>query len=300
MVADWADTADVIVEIRHRVLPGQTDPPCRVGEADLTILKNDEAPHEVTIAFQGFYARFVDFAIPATEPLGRSCRMSYSGGIIPQMSSLADLPWWTSAMTQLRQHWETDGKQAEADALDYARRYQAKRAAMVFDVVASRQRKYTQVVQPKAERFAATRQAESLKTLAAEGPGDGYGLRTGEAETMRQVAAGLHAYCDKYGYDDDSGCKEWADNAAPFEHATKLEPYVGTVKGMGPALFAYLRMRSGGDAIKPDLRVRHSLNRLGFNVPNDAHAILVVANTAATELGTSKLVFDQLLWRATD
>jgi len=216
-----------------------------------------------------------------------------------QVSTVADLPWWPDAMSQLRHHWEDHGGQAEADALEYAGRYQGRRAAMVFDVVASRQRKYTQVVQPKAERFAGTPQAESLETLAAQGPGDDYGLRTGEAETMRQVAAGLHAYCDKYGYDDDSGCKEWAGNAAPFEHATKLEPYVGTVKGMGPALFAYLRMRSGGDAIKPDLRVRNSLNRLGFKVPNDAHAILVVADAAATEVGTSKLVLDQLLWRAT-
>ena len=65
---------------------------------------------------------------------------------------------------------------------------------------------------------------------------------------------------------------------------------------MGPALFAYLRMRCGADAIKPDLRVRDALNDLGFEVPNDPHAILIVASSAAKELGTTKLALDQLLW----
>ena len=45
------------------------------------------------------------------------------------------------------------------------------------------------------------------------------------------------------------------------------ERFVGATNGIGPALFAYLRMRSGADALKPDLRVRESLNRLGFGLP---------------------------------
>ena len=75
---------------------------------------------------------------------------------------------------------------------------------------------------------------------------------------------------------------------------------MGCVKGIGIALFAYMRMRSGADAIKPDVRVRKSLRSLGFVVPGDDHAVLVLAKAAAIEIGVSRLVLDQLLWRTAD
>jgi hypothetical protein len=75
-----------------------------------------------------------------------------------------------------------------------------------------------------------------------------------------------------------------------------MDPYAGSVSGMGPALFAYLRMRSGADTIKPDPRVKAGLRRLGFAVPSDPHALLVVATAAANDLGTPRLVLDQPLW----
>ena len=107
-------------------------------------------------------------------------------------------------------------------------------------------------------------------------------------------------YCDRHGLSEEDGVRGWALGASAFEHAPKLEPYVGAVKGMGPALFAYLRMRSGADALKPDLRVRDGLNELGFVVPRDEHAILVVTHAAADELGLPLLVLDQLLWWAAE
>jgi len=113
---------------------------------------------------------------------------------------------------------------------------------------------------------------------------------------MQGVASGLRRYCQQHGSGEEEGVGRWARSAAPFEHAPKLEPYVGSVKGMGPALLAYLRMRCGADAIKPDLRVRDALNRLGFQVPNDEHSILVVAHAAADHLRVYRLVLDQLLW----
>ena len=70
----------------------------------------------------------------------------------------------------------------------------------------------------------------------------------------------------------------------------------GSVPGIGPALFAYLRMRSGGDAPKLDLRVARATRRLGFHVPVGEHAILVVAHAAADEVAISLLVLDQILW----
>ena len=55
-------------------------------------------------------------------------------------------------------------------------------------------------------------------------------------------------------------------------------------------------MRSGADAIKPDVRVKKGLLSLGFSVPDDEHAVLLVATAAAEEIGMSRLVLDQLLW----
>jgi hypothetical protein len=206
------------------------------------------------------------------------------------------LSWWGDGMTNLRHLYEQNGEEACARAAAYGQVYGGRRAVMVFDVVASRQRRYTQRVEPMVKKFAATPAAKSLASLAEHGPGDGYGLRAGEAETMQQVAAGLTRYLTEHGLGEEEGVLCWATGATAFEHASKLEPYVGSVSGMGPALLGYLRMRSGADAIKPDLRVRDGLNQLGFKVPNEAHAILVVAHAAAEALGVPLLVLDQLLW----
>ena len=65
---------------------------------------------------------------------------------------------------------------------------------------------------------------------------------------------------------------------------------------MGTALFAYLRMRCGANAIKPDLRVHAGLTALGFIVPNDPHALLVLAQEISVQTGISLLALDQLLW----
>jgi hypothetical protein len=65
---------------------------------------------------------------------------------------------------------------------------------------------------------------------------------------------------------------------------------------LGTALFAYLRMRSGANALKPDLRVARALRKLGFYVPVGEHAIRVVAHAAADKTGISLLALDQLLW----
>ena len=135
---------------------------------------------------------------------------------------------------------------------------------MVFDVIVSRQRRSKARVLPMVEAFFLTPAAASLQALAHEGPGLGHGLRSGEDATMQGVATGLVRFAAERDLDDDHGARIWADSAAPFEHAPKLEPSVGSINGIGPALFAYLRMRSGADALKPDLRVREGLNRLGF------------------------------------
>src|SRR5689334_21816470 len=100
-------------------------------------------------------------------------------GMITLMS-VECLPWWPSAMANLRGRLEAHGEAATAAADAYAERYRGRRAAMVFDVVASRQRRYERTVLPKVEAFAATPAAASLAVLAQYGPGQGWGLRPGE------------------------------------------------------------------------------------------------------------------------
>jgi len=119
---------------------------------------------------------------------------------------------------------------------------------MVFDVVASRQRRYEQRVLPMVERFARSDPARSLHALATCGP-QASGLRNGEAETMQEDEAALVRFGQDHGLaDDDAIAREWALSVADLEHAHDLDPYVGGCKGIGTALFAYLRMRSGADA----------------------------------------------------
>ena len=125
-----------------------------------------------------------------------------------------------------------------------------------------------------------------------------YGLRSGESATIAALACNLVDFVDErsLGEQEDEGCMQWAQGVAGLEHAPGLDPVAGSVTGIGPALFAYLRMRSGADALKPDLRVARALRKLGFYVPVGEHAILVVAHAAADEAAISPLVLDQLLW----
>lgn len=203
---------------------------------------------------------------------------------------------WPSAVAALGELLSQHGDEAREEAASFADTYRERRAAMVFDVVASRQRRYESRVVPMVTAFEATQQAGSLGYLAQHGPGGGFGLRAGEGETMRQTAAGLVSYCESHGLDEEAGVRQWAQGTAAFAHAPKLDPYVGCVQGIGPALFAYLRMRCGADAIKPDSRVRKGLNTAGFDIPDDEHAILIVATAVADELKIPVLVLDQLLW----
>ncbi|MBM0226525.1 MULTISPECIES: hypothetical protein [Micromonospora] len=167
---------------------------------------------------------------------------------------------------------------------------------MVLDVVMSRQRGYETRVLPAVRPF--TENGFTLRDLVASPPDRAQlGLMAGEQATMVGVAEGLLAFARDEGIDDeDEACREWAKRAAGLAHAFRCEERVGGVKGIGLALFCYLQMRSGGDGVKPDGRVRASLRGQGFPCPKDPHAVLTVAQAAAAELQVSQLWLDQLLW----
>ncbi len=57
---------------------------------------------------------------------------------------------------------------------------------------------------------------------------------------MQGVAAGLLRYFQQHGTGEEEGVGRWATSAAPFEHALKLEPYVGSVKVLVAVVAAWL------------------------------------------------------------
>lgn len=206
-------------------------------------------------------------------------------------------PDWQAGVGANRQLDEVNGTAARAAAALYAAVYEGAGAPMVFDVVASRQRAYERRVKPLVARFAATPAAASLEALALDGPGDSWGLKAAEYMTIQEVAAGLLRFAADHGCaDDDDTVRQWAGRTLPIVDAHGLDPYVGSVSGIGPALFAYLRMRAGGDGIKPDIRVRRGLANAGFDLPRSDLAVLRLGEAVAIEVGLPLLVLDQLLW----
>ena len=69
------------------------------------------------------------------------------------------------------------------------------------------------------------------------------------------------------------------------------------MRGIGPALFAYMRLRSGADTVKVDLRVIRRLRAAGLEVP-DTTSGLVLCQALAAELGIRTAELDKLLWWA--
>lgn len=212
---------------------------------------------------------------------------------------LRENAFWTDATTNLAELFARQGQTAHSRASDYAKVYADRRGSMVVDVVASRQRRYVGRVLKIVERWEADSPNTSLRTLADCGiDARTYGLQDAECTTIKTVATNLSEFGSEMGLTDNEACKAWADRCEGVEHAPSLDPVVGNVKGIGPALFAYMRMRSGSSAIKVDVRVRKSLRSLGFKIPDSDHATIVVARAAAESIDVDLLVLDQLLWHA--
>ena len=211
-------------------------------------------------------------------------------------------PAWKPAVERLRDLKQSRGAQAKATAADYVGIYAGRRGAMIIDVVASRQRSYTKRVKPMVANWMAASTEHTITALAANGlNAKQYGLSEAEVETIATVAHRFREFAEAEGLtaaaDEDQLCLRWAERYGPFEHAPRLDPVVGSVKGIGLALWSYMRMRSGANALKVDGRVRKALTRMGFTVPSDSdRAVLIIAKGAAEEVGLSLLVLDQLLW----
>jgi hypothetical protein len=173
---------------------------------------------------------------------------------------------------------------------------------MVVDVVASAARNYDRVEQaivPGFERLAHNK--PTLDALAKADPAQlkALGLRANEPNTMIAVAEGLIQFGSTQNITgDDAICRAWGEYAEQWRRTPKLDPYVG-VKGIGIALYAYLRMRSGADAIKPDVWIARLLQQYGATIrnPKDALEVMQCAEQVALAAKISRLTLDQMLWR---
>ena len=224
--------------------------------------------------------------------------------VAPEPSPLLALmrlqPGWELAAEQLRVLLnERTGRSEGVDG--YAAVYAHARAAMVFDVVASHRRRYREVVVPAVRRFREQWPDLTLRQLADGDADSGLGLPPERWSTIKGVATGFEHYrADRpelVSLSDDALVADWAMSVEPVRLTPRLDPYVGAVSGIGIALFAYLRMRSGADGLKPDVRVRKHLARLGFPSPQgEAGLLLLLGEAVAEEAGISRLELDQLLW----
>lgn len=210
-------------------------------------------------------------------------------------------PAWQAAANKLRNKYAAGHEAASRRASAFAGVYRQCRGSMVVDVIASRQRRYeSRVFGQIVPAYEAAAPSPSLSELAGNPPRQ-LPLRPGEAETMSEVARGLLNFAQHLGLptnDEDALCLAWAESVGPIRLAPALDPYVGSVKGVGIALLAYLRMRSGASAIKPDSRVGNQLKLLETPLPvrPGGTEILLAAEALGELTGIDLLVLDQLLW----
>ena len=172
------------------------------------------------------------------------------------------------------------------------KQYIGKRGLMVVDVVASRQRKYDEYVKPKLlPTYVAKATDLSLSTLSKNAP-TWMKLREGEALIMKKVAQEILKYSKLSNVaDEDNLCRVWADDKV---NSSKILE----IKGIGPALYQYLRMLCGADSLKSDLRVKRGLKKLGLPVEwFSDDGVLALCEMLASEVGCSLVELDQCLYK---
>lgn len=169
--------------------------------------------------------------------------------------------------------------------------YRDKRGLMIVDCVASRQRRYDSYVVPVLlPQYISAAVDLSIHALSNKAP-SWLPLREGEAKTMEQVAQALIKYGKDHSIKDENQiCLQWANDSG--EYVKLLE-----IKGIGPALLQYLRMLSGANTLKVDVRITEELEKLNLPVSwFTADGLLELCTDLAKDAGCSLVELDQVLW----
>lgn len=169
-------------------------------------------------------------------------------------------------------------------------KYQDRRGLMIVDCVTSRQRKYDEyVVKKLLPLYESKAKNLSVKALSERAP-EWMPLRDGEAQTMKLVAKRLLKYGEGRSKDENVICKLWAEDLSA--HADVLD-----VKGIGPALLQYLRMLSGANTLKVDVRIIDELRKMGIPVNwFTTDGLLRLCENLAADAGCTLVELDQVLW----
>ena len=205
-----------------------------------------------------------------------------------------DIPNWQYAVEEVKRVLASN-QEVTRKAQGFGFVYENKRGLMVVDVVASRQRKYLEYVVPKLLPQYKLKAADlSLESLSKRAPA-WMPLRSGEAKVMQNVAQVLLDFGNKWKItDEDAICLGWANDSSAHQEILKI-------KGIGPALLQYLRMRSGADSVKIDFRVMDELKNMHLPIEwFSSYGLLQMCTDLAREASCSLLELDQVLWHLQD
>lgn len=128
---------------------------------------------------------------------------------------------------------------------------------------------YENIVKPNVEafreRFIQSGDVQSLADLAELEHDSAFAedFTIGHPNIVYDVSSALLENADP-GADDLEILQTWAENADPKQYQSDQ---VGSVHGIGPATFQYLRMIAGADTVKPDIQVEKFINELESDYP---------------------------------
>ena len=205
-----------------------------------------------------------------------------------------EIPNWNSAVKTIRERAKNSPELIKK-AQNLGNLYINERGLMIVDCVSSRQRRYETYVVPKLiPQYRSKAKDMTIRTLASKAP-EWMPLRDGEAKTMQQVAKLLASYGKKKGINNENQLvKSWALDLD--EHEAVL-----AVNGIGPALLQYLRMLSGANSLKVDVRVLDALNELKLPINwFSSEGVLKLCEDLANAAGCTLVELDQLLWNPQD
>ena len=201
-----------------------------------------------------------------------------------------NIPNWNQAIISVQKILaENPDLIKKAKAL--GKKYQDKRGLMIVDCVSSRQRKYDSYVLTKLLPLYVDQAADlSISTLAKKAP-SWMPLRDGEAKTMKEAAQVLMKYGENNSVNDENQlCLQWALDFSAHDE-------ILDIKGIGPALLQYLRMLSGANTLKVDVRIIQELKKLSLPVEwFTVDGLHKLCSDLATEAHCTMVELDQVLW----